>query len=210
MKTKIITVFSLALLLVFSNGFGCICNASEETAHVYLSPSLVSADSIESGDTFEINIQVENVTNLWSWGLNLSWNPDVLEMVGDPVEGSFLSQGGSTLFITAPVDDDNGSIPSISCNLLSYSGTNGSGLLATVEFQVINNGSSNITIDWLELYSNDEGDSIAIPASLRGSAFNSTSPDDVPLFDSPIILIVALVTIGVLIVMIKQNFKKHV
>jgi hypothetical protein len=209
MKTRNMTVFSLALLLMFSNAFGCICNASEETAHVYLSPSVVSADSIESGDTFEISIQVDNVTNLWSWGLNLSWNPDVLELVGDPVEGTFLNQGGSTLFIAAPVDDANGSIPSISCNLLSYSGTNGSGLLATVDFQIVNSGSSDITIDWLELYSNDEGDSIAIPATSEGSAFNSTSPDDVPTFDSPIILIVALATTGVLIVMVKQKLKNQ-
>jgi hypothetical protein len=208
MKTINLTVFTLALLLVFSTGFGNVCNANEETAHVYLSPSVVSADSLEIGDTFELNIQVDNVTNLWSWGLNLSWNPDVLEIVGDPIEGDFLKQGGSTLFIAAPTDNDYGNIPSLSCTLLSYSGINGSGLLATAEFRVVSSGTTDIDIDWLELYSTADGDPIAISTTSAGSVFNSTSPDDVPTFDSPLILIGALVTTGVLIVMVKQKLKK--
>ena len=160
------------------------CNASTETARVYLDPAVISTDSLAVGDTFDIDVQIDNVVNLWSWGFGLSWDPDVLEAVESPVEGSFLKQNGDTIFVFEPMDNTPGCISAISANLYSYGGVSGSGLLVTVTFKVVSMGSTTIDIFDLSLTENLHGITFAngtvgapIDATFVGATFNS---DGVP------------------------------
>jgi len=84
--------------------------------------------------SFTINIEVANVSDLYSWKLNLVWEPDVLNITSVS-EGPFLKSGGSTLF-NSEVDNSAGQL-SANCTLVGVpSGVSGTGVLANITFFV--------------------------------------------------------------------------
>jgi PKD repeat protein len=99
-----------------------------------LAPSSYTAQKI--GEEFSINITIANVQDLWSWKVGLAWDPNVLSLVSEPVEGPFLKSVGLTLFVAEPVE--NGAIRETLENSLPYSniGASGSGVLATLVFRI--------------------------------------------------------------------------
>lgn len=119
---------------------------------VSLSPATNNATQMNQ--LINVNITISGVTDLWSWSVQITWDPTYLNMTGVPQEGDFLSQGGSvsTLFISPPplqgyIKDG------ISDTILSTSDTSGSGVLAMLQFQAIKPVSetsitlSNITLE---------------------------------------------------------------
>jgi len=99
---------------------------------IALTPSNYTAQNI--GEQFSINITIENVQDLWSWKARITWDPNVLSLVSGPSEGAFLKSIGGTLFLANP--PKNGTIQEVSCTLLSNTGKSGSGILATMMFQI--------------------------------------------------------------------------
>jgi hypothetical protein len=97
-----------------------------------LNPSTYAASLV--GEIFTLNITIENVENLWSWKAKVTWDPAVLDLVGSPVEGDFLTVVGSTIFVAAPSSE--GEIPEISGTLLSTTGASGAGVLARLSFEI--------------------------------------------------------------------------
>lgn len=88
----------------------------------------------QADDTFELNLMVENVENLWGWTTAVTWDVSYLLLVGSPTEGDFLKQAGATFFVAAP--SKNGIIPEITCGIMSAIGVGGSGVLAKLTFKV--------------------------------------------------------------------------
>lgn len=97
-------------------------------------PSL--EDPLIPGSTFNVNITISNVNNLYSWDLCLSWNPTVLNYT-DIQEGLFLKQNGTqpTVFnVTYPLA---GTV-CVNCTLSAQPivAASGNGTLATIVFSV--------------------------------------------------------------------------
>ena len=68
------------------------------------------ATSVRVGDTFTLRVNAEKVTGLAGWQFDLTFNPDVLEVV-DVNEGGFLKRGGGTTFFQqGTIDNTTGSI----------------------------------------------------------------------------------------------------
>ncbi|MDI6904744.1 MAG: cohesin domain-containing protein [Candidatus Bathyarchaeia archaeon] len=87
------------------------------------------------GQNFTININISGVVDLYGWEFKLRWNSTLLDAV-NVVEGSFLKQGGNTLFITPTINNTEGYMI-VDCTLLGdIPGVSGNGTLATVEFHV--------------------------------------------------------------------------
>jgi len=98
---------------------------------VSLTPSTYAATSV--GQTFEVDLTISNVTGLWGWTANITWDVSYLNLTSVK-EGSFLtSQVGATLFFNTAVNSSRGW-----CQLndasLSTSAANGSGILAALHF----------------------------------------------------------------------------
>jgi hypothetical protein len=89
------------------------------------------------GQYFSVNISVSNVADLYGWQLKLSWNETILDEV-NVTEGTFLGSQGHTLFDQNIYD--NGSLLLVGSRLYNVSGAYGSGVLATVQFHVIESG----------------------------------------------------------------------
>jgi len=111
-------------------------------------PSELIIPEVDIGKTFTIKINITEVTNLWSWKVNLSWNPSVLKVVS-VTEGPFLKdQASPTLFTVTPWDPAKGYIPEISCVSLAVPAktASGSGTLATITFNATAPGDSYVNL----------------------------------------------------------------
>jgi len=101
---------------------------------------------------FTVNIEVAGVTDLFAWEFKLSWNASLVDFVSTS-EGSFLSGGvpGTTDFYSEAFQDQvDLDYMLVNCTLLSGSGKSGSGMLATVNFDVDASASAGSTS--LDLY----------------------------------------------------------
>jgi PKD repeat protein len=139
-KKKICLLALLVLSLSFFPLFGAT-KAQSSTPTVSLVASTTQATQLNQIIT--VNITISNVQDLWSWAGNLTWDPTCLQMVGDPAEGNFMQpQVGNTLFPPLYPDNVDGQIIGISDTVEKNEGANGTGFLATMQFQVISQTSS--------------------------------------------------------------------
>jgi hypothetical protein len=97
-------------------------------------------DNLTIGFTFDANITIVNVANLYSWTVCLSWDPTVLNAT-DVHEGPFLSQDG-TQATTFNVTYPEAGVVCVNCTLVSQPivTAGGNGTLATITFSVENYG----------------------------------------------------------------------
>lgn len=96
-----------------------------------------SIEDLKTGESFTVNITVTNVTGLYSWDINMTFDPAILK-VEDAIEGPFIQQFGETTPLPVRISNDLGYViigamftPPIPENLAT-----GSGVLATVTFTV--------------------------------------------------------------------------
>jgi hypothetical protein len=102
----------------------------------------------EIGATINLTLYVQDISSLWSWKVNVTWDNSMLQLApaNNVTEGPFLSSNGAsaTLFLEAPPTPGN--IPELSSTLLENSSVTGSGALATISFTVLNYGNTTINI----------------------------------------------------------------
>jgi len=96
------------------------------------------------GVDFDVNITVAEVANLFVWELNMTFNATVLNIVS-VVEGPFLQTAGSTLMLDPVIDNTNGRM-GVTCSLMPFPdyGAYGDGVLATITFNVLIKGKSDL------------------------------------------------------------------
>jgi len=100
------------------------------------------------GTTINLTLYVQDVSSLWSWKVNVTWDNSMLQLAptNNVTEGPFLSSNGAsaTLFVETPPTPGN--IHELSSTLLENSSVTGSGALATISFTVENFGNTTINI----------------------------------------------------------------
>jgi hypothetical protein len=90
-----------------------------------------------TGATISINLTVQDVSSLWSWKVDTTWNNSMLQLTSTPTnvtEGPFLQNAGPTLFMETPPKPGN--IQELSSTLLENTTASGSGNLAYMNFTV--------------------------------------------------------------------------
>jgi hypothetical protein len=105
------------------------------TTAVSVVPQSISANI---GQSFSIDVVVSDAIDLYAWEIELDWTASLLG-TANIIEGPFLRTSGSTFFVYSS-NDTLGHIL-IDCTLLGQIvGVNGSGVLATVTFLVLDAG----------------------------------------------------------------------
>ncbi len=115
----------------------------------------------EPGTTFLVYINVSDVTDLNKWRINLTWDPAIIKIgEGDPngivplcnttkynvYEGGFLkTASANTYFGIYSVNNDNGWVQNLWGSLVATS-ANGSGVLAIINFTLLQPGTTKIEI----------------------------------------------------------------
>jgi hypothetical protein len=127
--------------------------AQQDTA-LSITPSATHLSSAQIGTTVNVELTISNVHDLYGWNLNLTWDPHILNLT-DITEGPFLSNVGQTLFTwnptISPENRSHGFIQSVADVLMVAKSANGSGVLATITFQVLTSGVSSLSIDGSQL-----------------------------------------------------------
>jgi len=116
---------------------------------------------VKAGATINLTLYVNDVSSLWSWKVNVTWDPSVLQLAptNNVTEGPFLSSTGTTLFMEAPPTPGN--IPELSSTLLENASVSGSGALAYIAFTPLTlNVTTTITITDIRML-NTSGNDIA-------------------------------------------------
>lgn len=92
---------------------------------------------LEAGESFAVNITITDVTDLYSWDMNMTFNPAVLN-VENATEGTFLQQFNETITLPVRIDNTVGSvvIGGMFKPPWPENGATGSGVLATITFTV--------------------------------------------------------------------------
>lgn len=98
---------------------------------------------ISPGGTFTVNVTVTDVSEVYGWQVNITFNPQILN-VENVTEGTFLKQLNKTVFMKTI--DNTGGYVLLSCLFFPVpeQGASGSGLLAQVNFTVKGSGSSSL------------------------------------------------------------------
>jgi hypothetical protein len=123
--------------------------ASPETS-IYIDPSNVVDPTLAPGSSFTVGVMVADVEYLFAWQVNLTFNPNVLEFV-NVTEGEFLASQPEGTYPAIHIEE--------SWVLFGWStqgpyiGVSGSGTLATVAFEVLEEGESVLDIEEDLIYS---------------------------------------------------------
>jgi len=189
----------MALLIIALANVG---RAAETT--ITLDPSEVK--DIEPDETFDVDVTVNDVSNLFSWKILIRFDPNVLQ-ADNVTEGPFLaSTGETTIFQTPMIDNDKGFViaGAVFMPPLPEDGVTGDGVLATILFSVTGRGSVTLEFDkeltglkevrWTDYQATPPvGSSISIASALVNGSFSNGAPEILSL--TLIIAIVSAVAI---------------
>jgi hypothetical protein len=210
MKGKKMLLSTLFVLLVNAN----LANAPQIKA---ASPKLIvtSVYNIKQpGMTFLVNITVTDVEDLFMWAIDLSWDPNIIQIsTGDPkglyrkgiyyniYEGPFLKSVRPTLFLVNDINNTGGTITSLSATYTSQGATaSGSGILAIINFTSVNVGTTTIQVTRQALLIDHTGKNIP-HEDVSGVVTEAEPPSPPPIwtqlwFQLAVIIIVAIIAIG--------------
>ena len=128
--------------------------------------------SVRVGDTFTVRVNAEKVTDLAGWQFDLTFNPNVLEVV-KVNEDDFLKKGGGTTFFQrGTIDNAGGKIKGLSSALISKNGGTGAGTLLSVVFSAKAEGNSQMGLRNFQ-FGSTTGE--VIPAGVRELTITVTS-----------------------------------
>jgi len=148
LKAKIVLLniffFSFFVTILFSLKLPRIGVSYNSTEVVVLDP-LTGTNNFtfttclkDVGDTFIANVTVINVTKLFSWQLNITWDPSMLDLLSMTLPPDHVFSGW--MYYTAPASPDiNHTAGYVVWSVLSGSGEpsfNGTGTLAQLEFNI--------------------------------------------------------------------------
>ena len=103
--------------------------------------------AIHIGDTFTLNFNAENVSDLAGWQFDISFDPTMLEAI-EVSEGDFLkAESGTTFFQEGTIDNTAGKIEGLSAVRLNEDGVTGTGTLLSVTFSAKTEGETQLALD---------------------------------------------------------------
>jgi general secretion pathway protein D len=126
-------------------------SAQTGSVTVAVSPPSINASVNQS---FNIDIDISNVLDLYGWEFKLSWNASLLNAVSVN-EDPFLNSSGNTFFTYYLNTTDEHLV--VDCTLLGQvPGVSGNGTLATITFYTVNVGQTPLHLYDVTLYNSAE------------------------------------------------------
>jgi hypothetical protein len=160
MRAKILIIFVLVSFII---NLGV---ASAITTYLYLDPSRVVDSTLEPPDTFIVNINMDDVTNLYGFEFKLGYDTNVLE--AQQVQIDFLNE--PRFWITEGTWNQNDFVWVAATSLSPAGPVTGDGTLATIKFKVTGSGRSTLNLYDIKLRDNTV---IRIDYSVRGGFFSN-------------------------------------
>lgn len=163
-----ISIFAVILITTFTSL--SVASPDPATATVYVYPATINATA--AGQSFTVEIRVNNVIDLYAWQIGLTWDPDLLEI---DVSGSYNGFGFGPFLGTFMTDyiGSPGEINNITGEIYPPSwatrndttGVDGSGTLAYIDLVAKKAGTSNVHLAEITLRNSDAEE---IPTNVVG------------------------------------------
>ena len=110
---------------------------------------LPPSSTLAIGETVTLNILIADVIDLYDYQFDLNFDPGVLQFTGF-TDGTFLTSDGGTSALggafALAADNTLGVVTLLDALFGPVSGVNGSGILASLSFVAVANGSSSVTL----------------------------------------------------------------
>jgi hypothetical protein len=168
-------VATLLVELTFCSSVLINLGKSAGATTLSLIPQTINATT---GQNFSLNITISDVADLYGWEFTLNWTSPLLSTMS-VVEGSFLGAGGNTFF-TYAFNDTTGGIIVDDTLIGEVSGVSGSGLLATVTFNIAAAGQTPLNLTEATLL---DPNSVQIPCEVVNGYGYFSTPHDVAITD---------------------------
>lgn len=166
MNRKIVAVACLLIILVLVAVVAYLIWSSPPSTSLSVEPQTVQGTA---GQNFTINVSISNVADLYGFEFKLGWNASLLEEVSVS-EGPFLNMSDNNPFFSYSLNTTDEHVVVVCTREGEVPGVNGNGTLATIQFQVIQNGTCDLNLyDTQLLDSNDT----AINHTVHIGHFNS-------------------------------------
>lgn len=149
MKGEVFRIFLIISLVIGTAAMAGLVEASPEPV-ISVDPNRV--EDIWLGESFTVDIRIADITeeeSLYGWDFGIGFDSSILNAISIE-EGLFLKTGGSTT-ITKYINNDvfpgnKTGVVGAFCNILGYpsTGAYGSGILASIAFQVMAKGKTHL------------------------------------------------------------------
>ncbi len=96
---------------------------------------------------FQVQVTIADVENLGGFQVRLAYDPSVLEVKDAAVEEFLTSTGRTEIPVGPQVDNDGGTVVLGAATFGDAAGPNGSGVLATITCKALGEGSSELTLE---------------------------------------------------------------
>ena len=158
-----------------------------------------------AGDNFGVNITIENVTNMKTYGAKLNFDPRAMNAL-EIIEGGFLKSGGTTLFLWE-INNTEGF--AIFGNTFLPGGTpvNGSGVLATINFNTSKEADGTYDLNLTEAMINTTAGKIPVDVYNGTVKILGQKPITVPGLSIPGILVLIVILTTVTVVSVQRKKK---
>lgn len=121
------------------------------TSHAALISITPSLSIVGVGDTFSVNVHVDQAVDLTSWQFDLKYDPLLLR-AESVMEGPFMNSFGATLFGPGAIDNSTGNVTIVTDAFVDFGPLpNGNGELAIVHFKALGLGVSSLDLQNLFL-----------------------------------------------------------
>jgi hypothetical protein len=146
MNRKIIIVVCLVAILVVILLLIRLNPPPRSSTVLSLEPKTVQSTIRQD---FTVNVSISNVSDLYGWQLELSWNSSLLN-VENIIEGPMLKSGGNSTFFSPVMNNGVGNLSALCTRRLSFglnvTGESGNGTLMTIQFEVIGSGACDLNL----------------------------------------------------------------
>lgn len=178
--------------------------ANPETT-ISIAPSKV--DDQPTGQTFTVDVVIADVSNLYGWQFNVTFNSNILN-ASKVSEGPFLKSFNDTAWPKPVIDNTRGYILASALLMPPYPavGATGGGTLANITFTVKSGGSSTLHFDETKTYLRSVASGVPVPIEglvrqdgTYGSGGGGISGVPLELIAGVAVVVVIVVVAGVLL-----------
>lgn len=118
-------------------------------AKIYVDPKTIDNATLTPGTSFTINVDIVNGTQVFSFAFKLSFSSSILA-AANITEGPFLNSSGATTISMSETNNTGGYVR-FGVTLNNPPAVDGNGVLATIAFNVVGNGTSNLNLSDISL-----------------------------------------------------------
>jgi hypothetical protein len=114
-------------------------NMWQASTIIYLSPSEAN---VRVGETYTVNVTIANVTNLYTWQIQLSFDPTVLNCTNARYTENHVFAGKEIVAVNPVINNTEGYVLYGCCLLGNEETFNGNGTLCQIQFTAMSSGKS--------------------------------------------------------------------